>query len=202
MSPRNPKTSTVPDLVALFIALGLDQYQARLRNEQKRLNRATLEMFDVCEELKARAGGPAVGLAFVVQPSKFAGPADGGEVDAGRSSRGGEAALARDRGLEGISAGGGCRNVVVGPQAGDFPAHLTFGGERRKAIKMQSRLVRPMNSLLFVSDRNGGIVPEWADKQILWTPPCISVAWCPREAIDSLDNLVVIPRMKHWEINQ
>ena len=56
MSPRNPKTSTVPDLVALFIALGLDQYQARLRNEQKRLNRATLEMFDVCEELKARAG--------------------------------------------------------------------------------------------------------------------------------------------------
>jgi len=24
----------------------------------------------------------------------------------------------------------------------------------------------------------------------------------PREAIDSLDNLVVIPRMKHWEINQ
>jgi hypothetical protein len=67
---------------------------------------------------------------------------------------------------------------------------------------MQSRLVRPMNSLLFVSDRNGGIVSEWADKQILWTPPCISVAWCPREAIDSLDNLVVIPRMKHWEINQ
>jgi len=56
VSPRNPKTSTVPDLVALFIALGLDQYQARLRNEQKRLNRATLEMFDVCEELKARAG--------------------------------------------------------------------------------------------------------------------------------------------------
>lgn len=56
MSPRNPKTSTVPDLVALFVALGLDQYQARLRNEQKRLNRATLEMFDVCEELKARAG--------------------------------------------------------------------------------------------------------------------------------------------------
>ena len=56
MSPRNPKTSTVPDLVALFIALGLDQYQARLRNEQNRLNRATLEMFDVCEELKARAG--------------------------------------------------------------------------------------------------------------------------------------------------
>lgn len=67
---------------------------------------------------------------------------------------------------------------------------------------MQSRLVRPMNSLLFVSDRNGGIVPEWADKQILWTPSCISVAWYPREAIDSLDNLVVIPRMKHWEINQ
>jgi len=56
VSPRNPKTSTVPDLVALFVALGLDQYQARLRNEQKRLNRATLEMFDVCEELKARAG--------------------------------------------------------------------------------------------------------------------------------------------------
>ena len=56
MSPRNPKTSTVPDLVALFVALGPDQYQARLRNEQKRLNRATLEMFDVCEELKARAG--------------------------------------------------------------------------------------------------------------------------------------------------
>ena len=56
MSPRNPKTSTVPDLVALFIALGLNQYQARLRNEQKRLNRATLEMFDVCEELQARAG--------------------------------------------------------------------------------------------------------------------------------------------------
>jgi hypothetical protein len=56
VSPPNLKTSTVPDLVALFIALGLDQYQARLRNEQKRLNRATLEMFDVCEELKARAG--------------------------------------------------------------------------------------------------------------------------------------------------
>ena len=56
MSPPNLKTSTVSDLVALFIALGLNQYQARLRNEQKRLNRATLEMFDVCEELKARAG--------------------------------------------------------------------------------------------------------------------------------------------------
>jgi hypothetical protein len=56
VSPPNLKTSTVSDLVALFIALGLDQYQARLRNEQKRLNRATLEMFDVCEDLKARAG--------------------------------------------------------------------------------------------------------------------------------------------------
>jgi hypothetical protein len=48
--------STVSELVARFTALGLEQYQARLRNEQKRLNRAMLEMFDVAAELKSRAG--------------------------------------------------------------------------------------------------------------------------------------------------
>jgi hypothetical protein len=47
---------------------------------------------------------------------------------------------------------------------------------------MQSRLVRPVNSLIFVSDRGGGVVPEWEkDKQILSTSSCISIACYPEQ---------------------
>ena len=56
MRSFNPQMATVPELVARFTALGLDQYQARMRNEQKRLNRAILEMFDLAKELKNREG--------------------------------------------------------------------------------------------------------------------------------------------------
>ena len=50
------KSATVPELVARFAELGLDQYQSRLRQEQRRLNRSMLQMFEVAEELKRRAG--------------------------------------------------------------------------------------------------------------------------------------------------
>jgi hypothetical protein len=50
------KGLSVPDLVTRFTALGVDQYQAQMRGEQKRLNRAMLQMFDVADELKRRPG--------------------------------------------------------------------------------------------------------------------------------------------------
>lgn len=56
MTGFNPAEATVAELVARFTALGLDQYQARMRNEQKRLNHAVLQMFDVAKELKNRQG--------------------------------------------------------------------------------------------------------------------------------------------------
>jgi hypothetical protein len=56
MKDLDIKTLSVPDLVARFVALGLDQYQAQMRGEQKRLNRSMLQMFDVANELKCREG--------------------------------------------------------------------------------------------------------------------------------------------------
>jgi hypothetical protein len=46
---------------------------------------------------------------------------------------------------------------------------------------MQKLFVRPVNSLIFVSDRRGGTVPEWADRQILSTSSCISVQCYPEQ---------------------
>lgn len=47
---------------------------------------------------------------------------------------------------------------------------------------METRLVRPVNSLIFVSDRRGGGAPEWErNKQILSTPSCISIACYPEQ---------------------
>lgn len=56
MKPVHLKSATVLDLVDRFAALGLEQYQSRLRGEQKRLNRSVLQMFDVANELKSRPG--------------------------------------------------------------------------------------------------------------------------------------------------
>ena len=45
-----------------------------------------------------------------------------------------------------------------------------------------SSLIRPVNSLIFVSDRAGGRIPLWQkNKQILWTDSCISVACYPEQ---------------------
>jgi hypothetical protein len=45
-----------------------------------------------------------------------------------------------------------------------------------------SKSIRPVNSLLFVSDPTGGIVPEWVRGElILSTPSCISVGCYPEQ---------------------
>jgi Domain of unknown function (DUF2019) len=54
MKKADLKNMSVPELVQLFTNLGLKQFQAELRSEQKKLNSAMLEMFDVAEELKIR----------------------------------------------------------------------------------------------------------------------------------------------------
>jgi len=44
------------------------------------------------------------------------------------------------------------------------------------------RIVRPVNSLIFISDPAGGQVPEWQpDSLILHTETCISVACYPEQ---------------------
>ena len=55
--------------------------------------------------------------------------------------------------------------------------------KRWKALTMHtSTLVRPVNSLIFVSDRAGGRIPLWQkNKQVLWTDSCISVACYPEQ---------------------
>jgi hypothetical protein len=43
-----------------------------------------------------------------------------------------------------------------------------------------SATIRPINSLLFISDRDGGEVPEWVrDELILSTPSCIALGCYP-----------------------
>jgi len=45
-----------------------------------------------------------------------------------------------------------------------------------------STKVRPVNSLVFISDPAGGVVPEWErDTLILSTPSCISVGCYPEQ---------------------
>ena len=45
-----------------------------------------------------------------------------------------------------------------------------------------SKIIKPVNSIVFISDRAGGAVPHWQkDKQILWTDSCISVACYPEQ---------------------
>ena len=45
-----------------------------------------------------------------------------------------------------------------------------------------SRIVRPVNSIIFICDRAGGTVPHWQkDRQILSTDSCISVACYPEQ---------------------
>lgn len=45
-----------------------------------------------------------------------------------------------------------------------------------------SRKIRPVNSLIFISDPAGGVVPEWIrDVLILSTPSCISVGCYPEQ---------------------
>src|SRR3954453_13329687 len=56
MKEANLKNMTVAELVQLFTNIGLKQFQAELRSEQKKLNSAMFEMFDVVEELKKRPG--------------------------------------------------------------------------------------------------------------------------------------------------
>jgi hypothetical protein len=43
-------------------------------------------------------------------------------------------------------------------------------------------LIRPVNSIVFVSDRAGGITPLWEKgQQILWNDSCISIACYPEQ---------------------
>lgn len=45
-----------------------------------------------------------------------------------------------------------------------------------------SRIIRPVNSIIFICDRAGGTVPHWQkDRQILSTDSCISVACYPEQ---------------------
>lgn len=45
-----------------------------------------------------------------------------------------------------------------------------------------SRVIRPVNSIIFICDRAGGQVPRWQkDQQILSTDSCISVACYPEQ---------------------
>jgi hypothetical protein len=45
-----------------------------------------------------------------------------------------------------------------------------------------STIVRPVNSIVFISDPGGGVVPEWIrDKFILSTESCISVRCYPEQ---------------------
>ena len=45
-----------------------------------------------------------------------------------------------------------------------------------------SAVIRPLNSLLLISDSQGGQIPEWVkEKLILSTPSCISVACYPEQ---------------------
>lgn len=46
----------------------------------------------------------------------------------------------------------------------------------------KSKIIRPVNSLIFVSDPAGGEVPDWEyGKLILWTKSCISIACYPEQ---------------------
>jgi hypothetical protein len=55
--------------------------------------------------------------------------------------------------------------------------------QRRTSIAMSaSRKIRPVNSLIFVSDPAGGDVPEWIrDASILSTSSCVSVGCYPEQ---------------------
>jgi hypothetical protein len=47
-------------------------------------------------------------------------------------------------------------------------------------VMSTSATIRPINSLFFTSDRDGGEVPEWVrDELILSTPSCIAVGCYP-----------------------
>jgi hypothetical protein len=49
-------------------------------------------------------------------------------------------------------------------------------------MKYTSATIRPLNSLVFISDIKGGEVPEWIrDELILSTPSCISVGCYPEQ---------------------
>ncbi len=55
-----------------------------------------------------------------------------------------------------------------------------------------SKIIRPINSLIFISDRTGGDIPLWQkDKQILWTDSCISVVCYPEQ--DGPTNVILGP---------
>jgi hypothetical protein len=63
------------------------------------------------------------------------------------------------------------------------PARQLDQTQRRQAIDMfSSKIIRPVNSLLFVSDPAGGVVPEWIQGTlVLATPSCISVSCHPEQ---------------------
>jgi hypothetical protein len=45
-----------------------------------------------------------------------------------------------------------------------------------------SKVIRPVNSLIFISDPADGVVPEWIpDALILSTPSCVSVGCYPEQ---------------------
>ena len=45
-----------------------------------------------------------------------------------------------------------------------------------------AKIIRPVNSLIFVCDQTRGITPSWQkDKQILWTDSCVSIACYPEQ---------------------
>lgn len=50
----------------------------------------------------------------------------------------------------------------------------------RSIVMFQSARIRPLNSLIFISDRGGGVAPEWErERLILSTASCISVGCYP-----------------------
>jgi hypothetical protein len=63
-----------------------------------------------------------------------------------------------------------------------------------------SATIRPINSLLFISDRDGGEVPEWVrDELILSTPSCIAVGCYPEPDGPTTVTLGLLWQVEHDE---
>src|SRR5262245_10823291 len=61
-----------------------------------------------------------------------------------------------------------------------------------------SAAIRPVNSLLFISDRDGGEMPEWVrDEVILSTSSCISIACYPEQ-----DGPTTVTLGPLWEVER
>jgi hypothetical protein len=62
------------------------------------------------------------------------------------------------------------------------PSDYRFGVTGAMLVLKQFKIIRPANSLIFVLDASGGVVPEWKRGElILSTSSCISVGCYPEQ---------------------